>query len=720
MTAPAMKDNRDRWRAAAIFLLYLAIALICFGRGLPGHFGSYYVGRETDPPQTMWFFNWWRFSLSHGLNPFVTDWVWAPLGINLAWTTFVPLPSLISIPLQVTIGEPATYNIIAMLMPLLAAYTAFLLCRRVTGALWPSVLGGYLFGFSPYMLGQMLGHMVCIVFFPVPLIALIALKRLDDEISAGWFALMLATLLIVQFLCAVELFATVTLVGGFSLLLALLVFDGDVRTRLLRLVTPIIGGYLISTAILSPYLYYMLALGRPSGPIWPPSFFSADLIGFLVPRQTVWWGSADFATAISRHFVGNIMENGDYLGVVLIVFVEIFRRRFWPAPAAKFLTILFLAIVIAALGPNLHVAGVQGIPMPWAVFQHLPLIEHILPVRFMMYAFLVVAVMAAIWFASSSAGTVSKVAGAAIIVASIAPNLHASFWVSDLHLPAFFADRAYASELEPREVILPLPWAQKGNSMYWQLKSDMYFRMAGGWTGFSPFEFDRMPIVNYFFGQTDLPEAGDQLKAFLARFAVTAIVADPSYAGFHTLQPVLESLAVAAQPSGGVLLYKIPPAELAPYAKLSATDVEARAIALRFDTILAAAAHYVAGGNDLQNLSGPELQRLNLLPPGWKAADGPYSLRDWSIGGLQDKRIAIVLLGSLDGVKPLLDRYFGKVDELDYPAPSRWNPHSRLSNDRMGKMLMILDRAELEAAAAQLKSSPPPEMTNPFLHADSR
>ena len=65
--------------------------------------------------------------------------------------------------------------------------------------------------------------------------------------------------------------------------------------------------------------------------------------------------------------------------------------------------------------------------------------------------------------------------------------------------------------------------------MYWQIQSDMYFKMAGGWTGFSPFEFDRIPIVNYFFGQTDLPEAGDQLKAYLARFAVTAIVADPSY-----------------------------------------------------------------------------------------------------------------------------------------------------------------------------------------------
>src|SRR5208337_1892107 len=40
---------------------------------------------------------------------------------------------------------------------------------RVTGAFWPSVLGGYIFGFSPYLLGEALGHLVCIAVFPVPL-----------------------------------------------------------------------------------------------------------------------------------------------------------------------------------------------------------------------------------------------------------------------------------------------------------------------------------------------------------------------------------------------------------------------------------------------------------------------------------------------------------------------------------------------------------------------
>jgi hypothetical protein len=725
MTTPAQNDrvvttagDRKRWRGLAVFGLYIAISLIFFARGLIGHPG-YYIGRDTDPPQTMWFFNWWRFSLAHGLNPFITDFVWAPLGINLAWTTFMPIPAWVSIPLQVTVGEPATYNLIVTLMPALAAFAAFLLCRRVTGAFWPSVLGGYIFGFSSYMLGQVLGHLDLVTVFPAPLIVLITLKRLDGEISARRFAVMLAALLTLQFLCFPELFATITIVGGFSLLLAYPLFGSDVRIRLRRLIIPTIGGYLISTAILSAYFYYLLAFGFPSGPIWPPSKYSADLIGFLVPWHTIWWGSAGFATAITDRFTGTILENGDYLGVVLIVFVEIFRRRFWPTAAGKFLTILLLAIIIAAIGPTLHIAGVQGFPMPWAIFQHLPLIENILPVRFMMYAFLILGVMIAMWFATSAARRLTKCAAAAVILASITPNPHASFWVSRLDIPAFFTDGSYAKELSPREIILPLPWAQKGNSMYWQMQSDMYFRMAGGWTGFSPFEFRQMPIVSLFSGQTDLPEAGDQLKAYLARFAVTAVVADPSSERFDTLEPALASLGLAAQPSGGVLIYKISPGKFAAYAKLTGAHVEARALALRFDTVLAAAAGYIAGGNDPLKLSAPELKRLNLLPPDWQLVTAPNSVSSWSIGVLADERIGIALWGSPEGVKPLLDRYLGKA-ELLYPAPSRWNPRSSLSEDQLGPLLVIFDQAELEAAAKKLKSSPPPERTTPFIGADSR
>ncbi len=665
----------------------------------------------------MWFFNWWRFSIAHGLNPFITDYVWAPLGINLAWTTFVPILAWASIPLQLTVGEPATYNIIVSLMPPLAAFSAFLLCRRVTGAFWPSVLGGYIFGFSPYMLGQVLGHLVCTTIFPVPLIALSALKRLDDETSAARFAVMLAALLVTQFLCSVDLFATMTLVGGFSLVLALVLFNGDARIRLRRLIIPIVGGYLISAAVLSPYFYYLFAFGHPCGPIWRPDNFCADWIGFLVPRRTIWWSSADFVTAISRHFRGNIQENSDYLGAALIVLVEIFRRRFWPTPAGKFLTILFLAFIVGAMGPTLHphIAGVQGFPMPWAIFQHLPLIENILPVRFMMYAFLVVGIMTAMWFASSSTRPLTKCIAAAAILASIAPNPQASFWVTRLDTPAFFTDGSYAKELSPHEIILTLPSGQKGSSMYWQMQSDMYFRMAGGWTGFSPFEFDRMPVFYYFDSGTDLPEAADQLKAYIARFGVRAVIADPKEPNFPIWQRTLASLGVAALNEKGVWIYKIPRDSFGEYANLPAAQVEARANALRFDTILEAAGKYLADGHDLSKLTALELKRLDLIPRDWLVDAAAHAHPGWQIAPAPGGEVAIGIRGSYEGVRPLIDRYRAVASEIDYPAPARLTPDSRPCLDVIKPMLVTFGTAHLAAAARALRDSPPRERTTPFI-----
>jgi hypothetical protein len=706
---------QSRWQSLGAFAIYLAIAIVLLDRGFVGHTDSY-IGRGTDPPQTMWFFNWWLYSLSHGLNPFVTDLVWAPLGINLAWTAIVPLLAWTSIPLQLTVGEPATYNIMVTLALPLAAFCAFLLCRRVTGAFWPSILGGYIFGFSPYMLGQVLEHLVLIAVFPVPLIALVTLKRLDGELSARRFAILLSALLAVQFLCSVELFATVTIVGGIALLLAIILFDDERRARLVGFLAPIATSYAIAGAVLSPYLFYLLAHGFPHDSVWKPGNYSADVLAFLVPTPMLLVGTARTATTISRTFQARISENGAYLGIAIIIFVELFRRRYWREPVGKFLTALFIVLAIMAMGPALHVAGKEGIPMPWALFQQLPLLSIALPVRFMMYEFLVVGVMIAMWFSSSSARPVTKLVGAAVVLVSVAPNLHASFWVSGLDIPAFFTDRTYATELQPREIILPLPWGQKGNSMYWQLQSGMYFRMAGGYTGeFAPFEFARMPVANYFYGGIDLPEAGDQLKAYIARFGVRAVIADPKEENFDSFKQTLDSLVVASQNEKGVWLYKIPGDSFSAYAELPAAQVEARANALRFDAIVEAAGKYLADGHDMSKLSPLELKRLDLLPRDWLVDADPDAYRDWQIAPARGGQVGIIVVGSYEGVRPLIERYRAKASEIDYPAPTRWTPDSHPRLDVIKPLLVTFDSAHLAAAALELRDSPPPERTTPFV-----
>ncbi len=707
---------RGRFGNLAAFGLFIAISLLCFARALPGHPGNFYIGRDTDPPQTMWFFNWWLYSLSHRLNPFFTDFAWAPLGVNLAWTAIVPLLSWISIPLQLIVGEPATYNLIVILALPLAAFSAFLLCRRVTGSFWPSVLGGYIFGFSPYMLGQALEHLVLIAVFPVPLIALIALKRVDGEISARRFAVVLAALLVIQFLCFPELVATLTIVGGMALLLALAIFDVDLRSRLLGLIAPAAAAYLIAGAVLSPYLYFLLFQGFPHDTVWQAGNYSADLLAFLIPTQTIMLGTARAAVTISQNFKAGISENGAYLGVATIFFIEIFRRRYWRQPVGKFLTILLAVLAISAMGPSLHVAGRQGFWMPWAVVGRLPIVSIVLPVRLMMYAFLVVTVMIAMWFSSSSLRPPAKWSAAAIILVSLAPNLHASFWISPLDIPAFFTDRTYATELQLREIILPLPWGQKGNSMYWQLQSEMYFRMAGGYTGeFAPFEFTRMPVANYFYGGIDLPEAGEQLKAYLARFGAQAVIADPNEANFQTFKQTLDSLGVAGQNEKGVWLYKIPLDSFTAYAKLPPAQVEARADALRFDAILEAAGKYLAGGHDLSKLSPLELKRLDLLPHDWLVDAAPDAYKDWQIAPARANQVGIIVVGSYEGVRPLIERYRAIASELDYPAPTRWTPDSHPSLDAVKPLLITFDVAHLTAAARSLRDSPPPERTTPFV-----
>jgi hypothetical protein len=251
--------------------------------------------------------------------------------------------------------------------------------------------------------------------------------------------------------------------------------------------------------------------------------------------------------------------------------------------------------------------------------------------------------------------------------------------------------------------------------MYWQARSDMSFRMAGGWTTTVPFEFIRMPLVNYFYGGIDLPEAGDQLKAYIARFGVQAVIADPIEANFESFKPTLDSLGVAGLNEKGVWIYKIPRDSFAGYAKLPAAQVEARANALRFDAILEAAGKYLADGHDLSKLSPLELKRLGLLPRDWLVDAAADAYKDWQIAPAPGTGVGIIIVGSYDGVRPLLERYRAIATELDYPAPARWKPDSHPGLDVVQPLLMTFDASHLIAAAQSLRDSPPPERTTPFV-----
>src|SRR5260370_395013 len=90
----------------------------------------------------------------------------------------------------------------------LAAGRAFLLCRYVGARYAPALVGGYIFGFSPYVLAHIyVGHLTLLPIFPVPLAVLLFALRLDDAIGESGFVAAFALVIVVQFLFAVALVA---------------------------------------------------------------------------------------------------------------------------------------------------------------------------------------------------------------------------------------------------------------------------------------------------------------------------------------------------------------------------------------------------------------------------------------------------------------------------------------------------------------------------------
>jgi hypothetical protein len=138
-------EFHDRYGLLAL-ALYAAASIFFFGRGVLSQLSTAQIGKSSDPPLVMWFLAWWPHAIANHLNPFFSQAVFAPAGVNIGWTMGIPILSLMAAPITVWVGPIVSYNVPCMLCPALAAWATFILCRAVTGAWWPSLMGGYLFG----------------------------------------------------------------------------------------------------------------------------------------------------------------------------------------------------------------------------------------------------------------------------------------------------------------------------------------------------------------------------------------------------------------------------------------------------------------------------------------------------------------------------------------------------------------------------------------------
>jgi hypothetical protein len=368
-SVPAMKPmsrlaglELNRFYPIITLAIYSALSLLYFGPGTIRHFSQAYRGLGRDPAIYMWVMKWWPYAIAHHLNPFITPEIWAPTGYNLARTTGMPGPSIIIYPVTSIFGPVVAYNLLCLACTTAAAFSAFLLCRYVCHCFWPALLGGYMFGFSQYVLSQITGHLLLLFIFPVPLAVYLLLLRLDGALSRYLFLFLFMLVVAFEFLSSTELFATATLFGVMALTLSFVLYK-DLRARLTSAIADVALAYAVLIVILSPYLYYVLAEGAPAVAN-PAEAYSNDLLAFVIPTPVIWLGGSLFAP-ITFRFGTDWVEMAAYLGPGVWLIFALFARTYWRTKSGKLLLVSLGLIALASLGPKLHVAGVPRMGLRW-------------------------------------------------------------------------------------------------------------------------------------------------------------------------------------------------------------------------------------------------------------------------------------------------------------------------------------------------------------------
>jgi hypothetical protein len=438
----------------------------------------------------------------------------------------------------------------------LAAWTAFILCRYLTGSWWASLAGGYLFGFSSYLIGHTTaGHSNLTSVFLVPLVALTVLHYLDGKIGRRALALRLGLLLGAQVYLSTEVFTTLTvaLVTSFVVALGLV---PEARSRLRSAVVPVLGAYVVGCLVAAPILGYALSDFHSSS-INDPALFPADLLNVVVPTEATFM-SSERSRELSREFLGNVAENGAYLGLPLLAVLGWFAWQRRHRPAGRLLVVLLALGVVAQLGVALRVAGDRVMPLPWALAEKLPALNNVLPVRFTMYVALGAAVATALWAASPRPSAWVRVALVAAAVVSLAPAVSRDLWHTTPTRPAFFTDALYRACFRPHETVF-IPDPADTDATLWQVESGFRFRLANGSIGPEPPEGIPDRDAAYQVLYNTLPKGGGAAVVRLAReLDATVIMLDAERV--EQWAPPLEEAGLRPVKRGGVWLYHLRPA----------------------------------------------------------------------------------------------------------------------------------------------------------------
>ncbi|TQC50680.1 glycosyl transferase [Rhodococcus sp. WS4] len=486
-TSTTARPLRSRIRPhpadAAAVIFYVGLAVFVLARQWK-HLGTGYLVRSGQD-QTMWewFFAVAARSLVHLENPLSSDLQNYPLGVNLMGNTAMFGISIPLAPVTLLFGPNVTFTL-ALTLGLsgtaIAWYWVF--SRHVVSSRFAAAVGGGLCGFAPALISHTNGHPNFVALFLLPFIAL-AMIRLGSGARPVRDGIVLGLLIAYQIFLGEEpllIYALAFAVFGCA-------FAASRPRTAFAAAKRSIKGFAVAGGV---------ALAIAAVPLWwqffgPDSYRAIEHgpVGNDTEAFTSFPTSSLAGEPGSAEFSMNATEENAYFGWPLLILLGLSALWLWRMPLAHAAAATVALMGVLSLGTSLTIGGWDtGIPLPWKLISHLPLLESVLESRFAMGCLPAAALLLALGtdraLASAREGqrttTLLWVGWLAVALLPLAPTPLAV--VQRDIAPNFFADGTWREYVTDGSVVtVPLPSPENARMLRWQTEEDLAFPIAGGY-----------------------------------------------------------------------------------------------------------------------------------------------------------------------------------------------------------------------------------------------
>jgi hypothetical protein len=383
------------------FVGYSALSVLFFEPSNPFSSSQIVGGAVGDPAQMIWFLAWTPFAIIHHTNPFFSNYLDYPYGINMMSNTSSFLLGLLGFPLTLLKGPIETFNVLMRLGLVASATAMYFVLTKVTKFRLAAFAGGIFYGYGSYEIFEG-GQHLNLAFNPFPPLILWCIYEIfiGQNKSVRKFGIWLAVLSSMQFFIDAEILSDTMIVALIGLALIALANRELVKDKIINALPAIYIGIVIGVVVLA-YPLWMLLLGprHINGPVdleWITSQYRADLFGFFEK-------TTEYLLQPNGHYLasgnGNyVWTSGDaYVGLPIFLVIGGLFITSRKDRIVHWIGILAVIAMTLSLGPELTVdRNITHIPLPAYLIQHFWIFDNTIWLRFGILVYLFIAALMAI------------------------------------------------------------------------------------------------------------------------------------------------------------------------------------------------------------------------------------------------------------------------------------------------------------------------------------